>query len=157
MFDEHLILAKKEGISRYLDDAELCTIEKHISEKLPEYMIPRNWIQLAELPLNANGKVSTKKLPRPFAPEETERVIRKPETELQASLCKIWSRVLGIAEVSIDESFFHIGGDSVLMLKMLGEVRKQLGITVTYEQFLEQPTVQSLEHILQSIPAADKS
>lgn len=157
MFDEHLILAKKEGISRYLDDAELCTIEKHISEKLPEYMIPRNWIQLAELPLNANGKVSTKKLPRPFAPEETERVIRKPETELQASLCEIWSRVLGIAEVSIDESFFHIGGDSVLMLKMLGEVRKQLGITVTYEQFLEQPTVQSLEQILQSIPAADKS
>ena len=157
MFDEHMILAKKEDISRYLNDAELCGMEHHISEKLPEYMVPHEWIQLSELPLNANGKVSTKKLPRPFAPEVTERVIRKPETELQATLCEIWSKVLGIAEISIDESFFRIGGDSVLMLKMLGEVRKQLGVTVTYERFLEQPTVESLEQILQSLPAVSES
>jgi len=107
---------------RAVDSAVL---RERLGRVLPDYMVPRLVVTLAALPLNANGKVDRKALPEPEG-LGSERAYEAPEGDVEGALAGIWREVLGAARVGRKDNFFELGGDSLLSLKLIALVRKQL-------------------------------
>ncbi|BEP60730.1 hypothetical protein GmRootV213_12840 [Variovorax sp. V213] len=107
---------------RAVDSAVL---KERLAQVLPDYMVPRAFAVLDGLPLNANGKVDRKALPEPEG-LGSERAHEAPEGDVEEALAGVWREVLGVARVGRNDNFFELGGDSLLSLKLIALVRKQL-------------------------------
>ncbi|HEY1352292.1 MAG TPA: amino acid adenylation domain-containing protein [Ktedonobacteraceae bacterium] len=84
-----------------------------LSGRLPEYMQPRTFVFLETLPLSPNGKVDRRGLPEPDQEHpQTRRALLSPRDALETRIARVWSAVLGIEHIGIDENFFDLGGDS---------------------------------------------
>ncbi|KAF9965831.1 hypothetical protein BGZ70_004005, partial [Mortierella alpina] len=105
-------------------------LRSHIEERLPVYMIPAAFVRLDAIPVTANGKVDRRVLPEPqedaFARQEYEAPCGKTEEAIAA----IWSELLGVNQISRHDSFFALGGHSLLVAKMLDRLHR-LGLTVS--------------------------
>jgi amino acid adenylation domain-containing protein len=100
-------------------------LRERLGQVLPDYMVPRLVVVLDALPLNANGKVDRKALPEPEG-LGGERAYQAPQGDGEEALAAIWSEVLGVARVGRADNFFELGGDSLLSLKLIARIRKQL-------------------------------
>ncbi|WP_414586466.1 amino acid adenylation domain-containing protein [Scytonema sp. PCC 10023] len=124
-----------------------------LSEKLPEYMVPFAFMVLDALPLTANGKVDRRALPAPeqvnsefevgiptltSARSRTEYV--PPRTPIEKILTEIWAEVLAVKPVGINDNFFALGGDSILIMQTIARA-KQAGIQLTPRQMFGYPTI----------------
>jgi len=117
------------------------SVRAHIGRILPDYAIPSLLVSLPELPLNQNGKVDRKALP---AVEDVRTTgATPPATPGEAVLCGIFAEVLGIGQVGVDESFFSLGGDSILSIEVVGRARKA-GLTFTPRDMFELRTARAL-------------
>ncbi|KAA2257566.1 amino acid adenylation domain-containing protein [Solihabitans fulvus] len=98
---------------------EVADLRDHLAATLPEYMIPTAFVGLRALPLNTNGKLDHRALPAPdrAAYASTERVA--PRTPIERRLAEVWADVLGLAEVSVEDNFFDLGGDSMRAVRLL--------------------------------------
>ncbi|MTW01740.1 type I polyketide synthase, partial [Pseudoduganella ginsengisoli] len=98
-----------------------------LRHSLPEYMVPSVFMHLEALPLTANGKLDTARLPA--ATRVRSGVRTQPATALEQQLCGIWSDVLGLdrASIGLDDNFFDLGGNSILMIRMKTHIDKALG------------------------------
>ena len=94
-----------------------------LMKKLPEYMIPRDFIWLESFPLTVNGKLDSKALPDSEFSNVKERGYMPPQTELEHQLCKIWVALLGLDQIGIQDDFFRIGGDSILSIQLTSRLR----------------------------------
>ena len=119
-------------------------LRERLGSKLPEYMVPGAYVFLEALPLTTNGKVDRKALP---APEVTRAELgsayvapRTPEEELLAG---IWAQVLGLEQVGVHDSFFELGGDSILSIQVIAKAN-QAGLTLTPRQLFQHPTIAGL-------------
>ncbi|MET0339804.1 MAG: amino acid adenylation domain-containing protein, partial [Polyangiales bacterium] len=108
---------------------------------LPEYMVPARIVALAALPRMPSGKLDRRALPVPDAVARGPR--RGPESERERVLCAVWSEVLGIADVGVDDDFFELGGDSIISLQVVARAR-QRGLRVEPRQLFEHHTVRAL-------------
>jgi amino acid adenylation domain-containing protein/non-ribosomal peptide synthase protein (TIGR01720 family) len=115
-----------------------------LSESLPEYMLPSAFVFLERLPLTANGKRDTKALlaMEGIRAEMAEEYVA-PQTEREKELAKIWERVLGLAQVGVNDNFFDLGGDSILSLQVLADAR-QRGLSFSLQQLFRHPTIHQL-------------
>lgn len=111
-------------------------------ERLPEFMIPAKFIAVPLIPLTPNGKADRKALSRLTA-EEIPNSHHAPTTETEKKLAEIWQRVLNLDSVVIHDSFYSLGGDSILMLKVRSEA-ENVGIRVTLAQLAQHLTLSSL-------------
>ncbi|MFF4404866.1 amino acid adenylation domain-containing protein [Streptomyces sp. NPDC001404] len=96
---------------------------------LPGYMVPSAFVALGALPLTANGKLDTKALP---SPEITGSAAtgRAPRTGREDVLCRLFAEVLGAGRVGVDDSFFDLGGDSIMSIQLVSAARRAgLGIS----------------------------
>ena len=115
-----------------------------LKEKLPEYMIPSVFVTLEALPLTPNGKVDRRALPAPEgARPELEAAYVPPRTPEEEILAGIWSQVLGIDRVGVYDSFFELGGDSILSIQVIARAN-QAGLRLTPRQIFQSPTVAGL-------------
>ncbi|MFE2940763.1 amino acid adenylation domain-containing protein, partial [Streptomyces sp. NPDC059255] len=92
---------------------------------LPEYMLPAAFVTLPELPVNASGKTDRRALPAPD--EDADRAAAAytpPRTETERTLCGIWAEVLGVERVGVHDSFFALGGDSILSIQVVSRARR---------------------------------
>ncbi|MEU2791021.1 amino acid adenylation domain-containing protein, partial [Streptomyces sp. NPDC007100] len=119
-------------------DAELDTVllRDHAGARLPDYMAPSVLMVLDALPLTANGKVDRAALP---VPEESSGKGRGPETPTEALLCGLFGEVLGLERVGAEESFFELGGDSIMSMLLVSNARRA-GLVFTSRQVFEQRT-----------------
>ncbi|WP_212626926.1 non-ribosomal peptide synthetase [Pseudomonas sp. PP3] len=99
-------------------------------QALPEYMVPSHLILLAKLPLNNNGKLDRKALPRAEA-GAAQRAFVAPLEGLESQLAQIWQQVLQVEQVGRDDNFFELGGHSLLVLQVISRVRQQLNIELS--------------------------
>jgi len=135
-------------------DAEL---REHLRARLPEYMVPAALVTLTELPLLLSGKVDRKALPEPewAAPVD---VYVAPRTAVEEALARIWEEVLRRERVGVHDSFFELGGDSILSIQILSRASRA-GLRLTARQIFEHPTIADLAAIVQESlagpPAAD--
>jgi natural product biosynthesis luciferase-like monooxygenase protein len=136
--------APREG--RKLERAQL---RAFLSERLPEFMLPTAWVELAVLPKTPNAKIDRKALP---APEDVavapRRAAQPPENELERQIAAIWRDVLAAPEIGRDENFFDLGGHSLLTVQVQGRLRRQLNRTVALTDLFRFPTVRTLAQFL---------
>lgn len=114
-----------------------------LEARLPAYMVPAFFVELDIIPLTLNGKVDRKALPDPVEFVGVS-ASASPENELEGHIMAIWSRVLGHDRISIDANFFHIGGDSLRVIRMQVELEKLLGRPISSAKLFEHYTIKTL-------------
>jgi amino acid adenylation domain-containing protein len=122
---------------------DLQQLRQHLSEKLPQYMMPAAFVPLAALPLTPNGKIDRRMLPEP---EQVRGVLQFVEagTAIERELAGIWAEVLGVERVGMDDSFFELGGHSLLATQLISRVREVFGVEVALGRLFDEPTVRGL-------------
>ncbi|ABA24430.1 Amino acid adenylation [Trichormus variabilis ATCC 29413] len=124
-------------------------LRNFLQQRLPDYMLPSAFMVLESLPLTANGKVDRHKLPTPSKERpQLEQVYIAPQTDLQRQLTNIWSDVLNIEPVGIDDNFFDLGATSTLIMQIAVRVQQQLGIELSVVKLFQYPTIAGLEKYL---------
>jgi len=143
--DESDVLASYYVSDREVDHEEL---RGHLRAWLPEYMHPSYYVRMEELPLNLNGKVNKKALPRPeeLLYEKTGYVA--PCGEMEERLSAIWSSVLGLEKTGVENSFFDLGGHSLTATKAISRICRELGVELSLKEFFEHATVRRLARLL---------
>ena len=121
-------------------------LKAHAVQFLPDYMQPAAWTELASMPYASNGKVDRKallELPVSFLENHQRRL---PETADEAQLLDLWAELLELpaSDISTDESFFNLGGHSILLSRMLLRLREQFGRSISINRFIEVPTIAKL-------------
>lgn len=123
-----------------------------LKTKLPDYMVPSDFVLLDSLPRTPNGKLDRQALP---APQRTragmEDVYAAPQTLAQEVLSGIWREVLGMEQIGIYDNFFKLGGHSLAIIKILSRLRRSLGVDVPIQTFFEQPTIAGLAEVLEDL------
>ncbi len=123
-----------------------------LSRKLPEHMVPSAFIFLDALPLSANGKVERRSLPTP------EGLLRNfevnyvaPQNDIEQTIATIWQKVLDLEKVGVNDNFFEVGGNSLLLTKIYSELRKTLPNeiqSISIVALFKYSTIRSLAHYL---------
>ncbi|MGW0536590.1 amino acid adenylation domain-containing protein, partial [Streptomyces sp. NPDC003032] len=126
--------------------AGAAALRAHLTAALPEYMVPAAFVTLEALPVNISGKLDRAALPEPEHEGEAQgRGARGPREEI---LCELFAEVLGLARVGIDESFFDLGGHSLLGTALASRIRSAFGAEITIRQLFKTPTVAGLSAVL---------
>ncbi|RKG57303.1 amino acid adenylation domain-containing protein, partial [Corallococcus sp. CA054B] len=125
-----------------------------LAQRLPDYMVPAAFVPMEALPLNANGKVDRKALPAPDAEAREDGVpFEAPRTPSEEALARVWSEVLGVKQVGIDDSYFDLGGDSMRSIQVVAKLR-ELGLELPMMALLQHPTIRQLSAELKSTATA---
>jgi amino acid adenylation domain-containing protein len=119
-------------------------LRDYLSNKLPPFMIPALFVVLPSLPLSSNGKVDRAALPPPvFGAGENAKTL-VPSTEIEATLLEIWRRVLRIEHIGLDDNFFDLGGDSLLIVAVHSSLQKKLHREIPVTTLFEFTTIRTL-------------
>jgi amino acid adenylation domain-containing protein/non-ribosomal peptide synthase protein (TIGR01720 family) len=119
---------------------------------LPDALVPAAVVVLDALPLTGNGKLDHAALPDPAADRRPRRTRIPPRTPTERALAAAWRDVLGRADISVDDNFFDLGGDSILGIRVLAMAR-QAGFALTARQLLTHQTLAALAAAAEPVPA----
>ncbi len=127
-------------------------LRDYLTQKLPAYMIPTAFSVLEKIPLTLNGKVDRKALSgadyRP-SKRQSAQDLALPQTLLEMQLLQIWQRILGSRNIGVRDSFFEIGGHSLLAVRIIAEINKLLDVNLTIPIFFLNPSIQGIARTLE--------
>ncbi len=125
-------------------------IKIFLRSKLPHYMVPSYYFILKELPVNINGKIDRKALPKLLLHSSKREHYIAPRTSIQKKLVDIWGKILGANKISIRHSFYELGGTSILIIQLLGEIYEAFGIKLSIHNIIDNaPTIEKLSELLE--------
>ncbi|OBB23887.1 hypothetical protein A5792_31400 [Mycolicibacterium peregrinum] len=119
-------------------NAKVSAVRQWLSERLPEYMVPTQIVVLAEMPLTSSGKIDRRALP---APTFVATSFRAPQTPTEKTVAEVFTEVLGLGRVGLDDDFFALGGDSLIAIRVCARLQSALGREVPVRYLFEAPTV----------------
>jgi len=120
-------------------------LRRHLGARLPDYMVPSRFVCLPELPLSAHGKVDRRALPAPGEDRpELESGYMAPRSDLERELAELWSEVLRVERVGVEDDFFALGGHSLLATRLLARVVERFRVDLPLMRIFESPTVAAL-------------
>ena len=120
-------------------------LRQYLKEKLPEYMVPNAYVMVEKFPLTPNGKIDRKALPSPTGLRpELESAYVAPRTEMERTIAAIWQAVLRLEKVGIHDSFFEVGGYSLLATQVISRINKAFQVDLSLRSFFEDPTIAGL-------------
>ncbi|WP_299005771.1 non-ribosomal peptide synthetase [uncultured Shewanella sp.] len=134
------------------------TLRVQLLKALPDYMVPMSFTLIDAVPLTLNGKLNREALPEPKFIRADEYVA--PRTELESQLCDIWQAVLfpekqGLERIGVHDNFFHIGGDSIIAIRLNAKARHLANIDIPLAQLFAYPTIAQLARVLNEVSAID--
>jgi len=130
------------GRERATVDEEL---RAHVTDVLPDFMVPSAFVVLDALPLTATGKLDRAALPAPGpVGDMPSQRSRPPRTEAEKALCALFAEVLSVPSVGVDDNFFTLGGDSLRVTRLLSRAHIRLGAEIGVRTVFETPTVAAL-------------
>ncbi len=130
-----------------MEQTTVSELRRHIRKNVSQEFVPQQFVEIDDLPLTPTGGINYADLPNPFA-EDDDYVAPRTETEKQ--IATIWRGVLGIERVSVHDNFFDIGGHSLLGIRVITRVNKQLGIRLNQAIMV----LQTLEQIARECDTA---
>jgi amino acid adenylation domain-containing protein len=123
------------------DAADAETLRAHLSERLPEYMVPAAYVRLDALPLTPNGKVDRRALPAPEGDAYATRAYEAPAGDTEQALAEIWAELLGAERVGRRDDFFALGGHSLLAVQAVSRVRQVMGVEASLGDLFVRPAL----------------
>ncbi len=133
-------------------------LREHAAKKLPEYMVPSQFVLMERLPLTPSGKLDRRNLPPPDALDEKERDdFKAPQTAVEKRLAEIWAEVLGVARVGLASNFFQLGGHSLLATQLVTKVRSALSVDLPLRLLFEHPTLSAFCSALENLLPLDNA
>jgi amino acid adenylation domain-containing protein len=126
-------------------------LREFLRARLPEHMVPSQFVEMDRLPLTPNGKVDRRRLPAPAAPKRS-RV--PPHTPTQLAIAAIWRELLEAQEVGAEDNFFELGGHSLVATRVLARLRARLGVELPLRALFQAPTVAGLARLVDAARGA---
>lgn len=143
----HAVDNSDKRLVAYIVNKNVVTSEElrtALANRLPEHAIPAAFVFLDRFPLTPQGKVDRRALPIPdWQNVAGDRPIIPPETPAQQAICTAWEQVLALDAVGIEDNFFALGGDSILAVKVVTQVRRQ-GLIITPKEIFDHQNVKAL-------------
>ena len=130
-------------------DYDYKKLQAYLEEKLPEYMIPKNYHFMEQLPMLSNGKLNRKELRENFKNEATISAFSKATTVTEDKLLEIWRKLFGYTTIGTEDNYFAIGGDSLVATKLISEVQKVFNCKLSIGIIFENPTIKALAKIIE--------
>jgi amino acid adenylation domain-containing protein len=143
------VVTKEEKIQ--LDD-----IIGRLSQFLPEYMLPSQWMILDEMPLNDNGKIDKKALPDILEKELNEKK-KGPRNEREETIARIWKEILGLRTISIHDNFFAVGGHSLKATQVMSKILEELDVKISIRELFTFPTIAGISNLIAEKNRFEKS
>ncbi|MCB1055589.1 MAG: LLM class flavin-dependent oxidoreductase, partial [Acidobacteria bacterium] len=148
-------------------ELDVATLRESLEDELPEAMVPARFVELEELPRTPNGKLDRRALARLAETPAGDRAgagdvpYAPPDSETERVIATVFGELLGLSSVSIDDNFFDLGGNSVLIVEANSRLRSALGRSISVIKMFRHPTVRSLARHLadeaRDAPAVDES
>jgi amino acid adenylation domain-containing protein len=127
------------------DAPATAALRSFLREKLPEHMIPSAFVRLEALPLTVNGKIDVRALPAPERNRpDQEATFVAPRNPIEEMVAGIWTELLGLEEVGVEDNFFDVGGHSLLATQLISRIREALHVDVPLRDIFESSTVAAL-------------
>ncbi|WP_158605544.1 non-ribosomal peptide synthetase [Amycolatopsis panacis] len=117
-----------------------------LSAKLPDYMVPNDFVFLASLPVSRNGKLDRKALPAPVRVSSTSQ--RAPSNPVEEVLCGLFVETVGLDHVGVDDDFFEIGGHSLLAARLASSIKASFGTELSISRIFQAPTVAQMSDLI---------
>ena len=126
-------------------------LHAHLTNVLPNHMVPADFVLLDELPLNVNGKLDRARLP---APQRNVAKSTAPRIAMEWQMLRLWQSMLNHDDLGITDDFFSAGGNSLTAIRLMMRVRQAFGIDLPLSALFEAPTVERLTARLRDHEAA---
>ncbi len=124
-------------------------LRKHAKTKLPDYMVPAAFVMLDAFPLTNNGKINRRALPSPdHSRPISDTPLVSPRTQTERAIADVWQNVLLINEIGIHDSFFELGGDSLLVVRAVSQLRDRFHTKLGVHKIFEHRTISELAQFL---------
>jgi acyl carrier protein len=140
-------------LRRAPDTPEPAELRAWLEARLPDYMVPHLYVPIEALPLTANGKVDRKALPAPEPARRPSRAAagaaRPPRTATETRMARLWEEVLGVSPVGLQDELFALGGDSLLALRLLDAIERELGRRLPLGALFQEATVERLAALVE--------
>ena len=120
---------------------------KHLSDQLPEYMVPQAFVQMKSFPFTMNGKLDTRALPEPDFQGSKEKYVA-PRNKQEKKMADIWVELLGLKKVNVLDDFFRIGGDSMLSMRLTARMKAAGFNEISVKDIFDCRTIEKLSHKL---------
>ena len=136
------------------EDVSAQVLRAYLENVLPEYMVPSLFVILDELPLTPNGKIDRRALSGLTldAAQISEQPFVGPRDFLELRLIRIWEELLNVRPIGLHDDFFQVGGYSLLAIRLIAEIKEQLGIDLPLAMLYDKTTVEQLAVVLRSAP-----
>jgi amino acid adenylation domain-containing protein/FkbM family methyltransferase len=124
-------------------------LQKYVKDRLPAYMVPSGFVLMEQFPLTANGKLDRNALPMPES--KSARPVTEftpPSTETEKVLAAMWSEMLRVEKVGLNDDFFELGGHSLVAIKIVSRIRDAFEVDLPTQTLFEHPTIASLARVL---------
>ena len=126
------------------------SLRAHLSEKLPEYMVPAAYVRLEFLPLTPNGKLDRKALPAPDGDAYAAHGYEAPQGEIETRLAQIWADLLKLDKIGRYDNFFELGGHSLLAVRVVTRLQQALRVEVAMRDLFAHPVLADLARSLET-------
>ena len=133
----------RDGGSVHVSD-----VRARLQTKLPEYMMPAAIVAIEALPLTVHGKLDREALPAPDRRGRGAQAGMLPRNAVEQALAAMWQQVLGLEQVSVEESFFDLGGHSLLAMQLVSRIREDFGIELPMQAVFSSPTIAGISQAL---------
>ncbi|WP_431088386.1 amino acid adenylation domain-containing protein [Paenibacillus sp. 8b26] len=153
-------------VAYYVAEREVSSSELRslLAKELPNYMVPTYFVQLEHIPLTPNGKIDRKALPAPEGKLQDGIEHIAPRTWVESKLAMIWKEILDLAQVSVKDNFFEIGGHSLRATTLVSKIHKEMNKSLPLRSIFEAPTIEQLAEVMDgldqlayaSIPVAEE-
>ncbi|WP_346826355.1 non-ribosomal peptide synthetase [Serratia inhibens] len=125
-----------------------------LQQRLPDYMVPSNFVRLEAFPLSPNGKLDRKALPAPVSPMPISLQYQSPKSEVEQQLASLWTELLGVTLIGLDDDFFELGGHSLHAIQLLVKL-KRCGYPVGIKTLFAHPTLRAQARALTAGSSSD--
>ena len=145
-----VIVSKESLVAYYVSDIDIDdnTIQNHLADTLPEYMVPNFYMRLESFPLTINGKLDRKALPKM---KISKKEYVAPTTASQKMISQIWQEALQQDLIGIEDNFFEQGGSSITAMTVAFLLSKQFNKNIHLKEIFEYPTIKQLDLRIHSI------